>query len=260
MALDEWVRKKRDEVARFASVDTRNITPSIRDFTHAVSTQRQQISVVAEIARATPEEGLLREHLDVANLAQSLDACGVSTIAIATDALLCKGSAEDLLVASRAVSIPLIARDLVVDRSQVYRARLAQADAVLLTLAATTAGELRIFVDLASSMHMGAPIEVTSADELRTALSVGARMIVVPAFRGSALDLEGALPLVAMIPRTVTAIARGPFERPDQIKPLFGLVDAIWTAGPFGRRSDPQTWLKKLVDVAEAGVIEPGVI
>src|SRR5439155_1066489 len=77
---------------------------------------------------------------------------------------------------------PSIVRDLVLFEEQVYAARLAGADAVLLTAAAVSAGELKKLVEIAASMHMAAPVEVRSAEEVATASACGARHAVVPAF------------------------------------------------------------------------------
>jgi indole-3-glycerol phosphate synthase len=258
VTLNEWVNQKRMELTRLPRLEPRNITPSIRDFSSAVSTQRQQIAVIAEIARATPEEGILQPSLDVALLARRLDECGVSAVAVAADAIACNGSPADLKAASLAVSSPILCRDLILERHQLYRARLSDADAVLLTLAIASPPELRIFLELAASMHMAAPVEVQSANELDIAISLGARMIVIPAFGTDGLQLETPLALLAGIPRNVTSIVRGPFSRPEQLKPLHGLADAVWTAGPIGRAPNVEKWLKQFVDAAESGEAQHG--
>src|SRR6185295_7195492 len=132
MTLGEWTTRKREELVRAPRIDVRNVTPSLRDFTSAVSTQRSSLSVVAELARATPEEGSLPQIADFGALGSALDDTDVAAIAVATDPAASSGSLTDLKLISGSASSPIVQRDLVLVREQLYQARLAGADAVLL--------------------------------------------------------------------------------------------------------------------------------
>src|SRR5215470_11926251 len=131
-ALAEWVRQKREQLRRLAAPDVRNLVPTVQDFALAVSTQRRELSVVAEIARATPEEGGLRQSLDVVQLSGQLEPAGAAALAVATDEVACAAEPSDLPLAARASSCPVVARDLILAPEQLYRLRLMGADAVLL--------------------------------------------------------------------------------------------------------------------------------
>src|SRR5260370_8535443 len=89
----------------------RNLTPSIRAFSLAVPTQKRFLAVVAEIARATPEEGTLGEVKEPAQLAEEFESCGVAAVAVATDEIACGGSIQDLARASPVCSGPVGLRD-----------------------------------------------------------------------------------------------------------------------------------------------------
>ena len=250
MELQEWIDRKRESLRLLSPPSARNLTPSIRDFYLAVTTQRQFLAVVAEIARATPEEGALGEVKEPARLAEEFEACGVAAVAVATDEIACGGSIQDLARASPACSGPVVMRDLVLSREQLYLARLAGSDAVLLTAAAVEGGELRTLMETANSMHMACPVEVRSEAELLRASHAGARLVVIPAFEKAALSLELAGRLLPKLPRTLSCIIRGPFARPEDLAPIRGRADAIWLAGPLIRSEDRASYLSALVEAA----------
>jgi indole-3-glycerol phosphate synthase len=251
--LPQWIQKKREEQSRAAAVDVRNATPSIKDFRHAVTTQRGALAVVCEIARATPEEGLLANVLDLGGLVQALDAASVSAIAVATDSVACGGVELDLAQVARATSTPVIARDLFLVPDQVYRARLHGADAVLLIASALSTSQLRALMDIAASVHMAPVVEVASEAELSAASSVGARTVVIPAFSGAGLSLSTADALLPKVPRSTTALVRGPFTSATEFQVLRSRADGIWIAGPWMRAADPAAFLGPLVEAAENG-------
>ena len=252
VSLSDWMARKKDVVGRAARLDLRNVTPSMRDFTHAVSTQRSSLSVVAELARASPEEGHLSPMPDYQAIASALDETDLAAFAVATDEGVCQGSLPDLTLVSRAVSSPVAQRDLVLSREQVYQARLAGADAVLLHAAALIPGDLRAFIEIAASMHMSAPVEVRSEDEVEVAAAAGARVMVIPAFGHphAALSLELAQALLPKIPRTVAPLVRGPFYRPEELEPLRGKADGVWICGPVMRAGDAAAFVRELLATA----------
>src|SRR5262244_2189486 len=109
MELRTWISRRRESLRQLGQLATRNLTPSIRDFAHAVTTRRGELAVVAELARATPEEGPMHRVTDIPKLAPALDAAGVSAIAVATDPVVCQGSTADLRQVAAAVGVPVIA-------------------------------------------------------------------------------------------------------------------------------------------------------
>ncbi|HYV43246.1 MAG TPA: hypothetical protein VFA20_00235 [Myxococcaceae bacterium] len=252
VSLSDWIARKKDAVGRAARLELRNVTPSLRDFTHAVSTQRSSLSVVAELARASPEEGHLSPMPDYQAIASALDATDLAAFAVATDEEVCQGSLPDLTLVSRAASSPVAQRDLVLAREQIYQARLAGADAVLLHAGALAPGDLKAFVEIAASMHMSAPVEVRSEQEVQVAAAAGARVMVIPAFGHphAALSLELAQSLLPKVPRTVAPLVRGPFYRPEELEPLRGKADGVWICGPVMRAGDAAAFVGELLAAA----------
>ena len=252
MNLAEWTRKKCEHLQRLRAPDVRNLVPTLKDFSHAVSTRRQELAVVAEIARATPEEGQLVEALDVAEMGRQFDRASVSAVAVATDDIACAGDPADLATTARAVSCPVVARDLILNREQLYHLRLSGADAVLLT-AAISPAEIRSSIEILASMHMAAPVEVASDAELSLALAAGAKLLVIPAFAADGLSFALAGSLLPRVPHNATVLIRGPFAHADEFDPLRGRADGIWIAGPAMRAKDPAEFLARLVEAAETG-------
>ncbi len=254
MTLDEWLERKREQRPRtFGPLEIRGLTPSIKDFLQAVSTFRGPLAVVAELARATPEEGTLATDLDLEALVGMLDAADIAALAVATDTIACGALESDLAKVCAATTTPVLARDLYLTRDSLYPARLQGADAVLLTAAAVSAHDLKGMLEVASSLHLAAPIEVRSAVELDMAIAVGARSVVLPAFAGAELDLTFALSMLDRVPRTLGRLVRGPFRSAEELEPLRGKADAIWIAGPLMRAADRSAFIRALVTAADGG-------
>jgi indole-3-glycerol phosphate synthase len=250
--LDDWKARKREELGHVPRVEARNITPSTRDFLQAVGTQRGSLAVIAEIARATPDEGHLTEELDIADLRAAMDEASVSAIAVATDAVVCLGTLSELTMVAHGSTTPVLMHDLILSREQVYQARLAGADAVLLHAGALPAPELRTLLEIATSMHMAAPIEVASEEQLQMALAAGARAVVIPAFgRHDEPSLAIADALLPKVDKAHVAIVRGPFFSPQEFEPLRGRADAIWICGPLMRAGHARAFLVPFVQAAE---------
>lgn len=247
----EWVRQKREQLRRLAAPDVRNLVPTVNDFSIAVSTRREELSVVAEIARATPEEGQLRQSLDVAQMSAQIEPAGAAALAVATDEVACAAQPSDLALAARASSCPVVARDLILAPEQLYHLRLMGADAVLLTAGALAAPQIRSFIEILASMHMAAPAEVANEEELFASAAAGAKLLVIPAFGPGGLSLALADALLPKVPRTAVVLVRGPFTQSTDLAPLRGRADGIWIAGPWMSAEDPASFLAQLVRAAE---------
>jgi indole-3-glycerol phosphate synthase len=191
----------------------------------------------------------MSDHLAIAS---ALDETDLAAFAVATDEEVCQGSLSDLTVVSRTTSSPVAQRDLVLVREQVYQARLAGADAVLLHAAALAPGDLKAFIEIAASMHMAAPVEVRTEEEVQVAAAAGARVLIIPAFGHphAALSLDLASALLPRVPRTVAPLVRGPFYRPEELEPLRGKADGVWICEPVMRAGDAGAFVRELLAAA----------
>lgn len=250
--LPDWIARRRLELSRSPAVDAGKATPSLRDFHRAVTSRRTALAVIAEVARATPEEGDIGWSQELDALIDAAESAPVAAFAAAADPVLCRGSYAECAQVASQVGGPLIVRDMVVSREQLYRARLANADALLLTAAALRPHELRALAETALSLNMAAPVEVASQEELAVVSSSGVRSVVLSAYGpGGALALEPISALLDAIPESMAVLVRGPFTAPGQVAPLRGRADAIWVASTWLRAPNPAQLLAELVAAGE---------
>lgn len=141
---------------------------------------QKKINIIAEIKRASPSLGSIREVVDPALLARIYQDSGAAAVSVLTEEDRFKGSLDDLRAVRSSVRIPVLRKDFIFDEYQVYEAGEAGADALLLIVAALTDDELRRLRTLAEDeLHMDALVEVHAAEEVERALNSGARIIGV---------------------------------------------------------------------------------
>lgn len=158
-----------EEVARAASS-----MPRPRDFVRALSVRRP--AIIAEVKRASPSKGDILPNLDPAEIACEYERCGCAAVSVLTDRHF-KGSLDDLRAVRTAVDVPLLRKDFMFDPYQVYEARAAGADCILLIVAMLDDRELSQLHSLARELGMAALIEVHDEDEFARAERLGARLI-----------------------------------------------------------------------------------
>ncbi len=134
------------------------------------------VKVIAEVKRASPSKGMLAPHLNPAQLAGDYVAAGAAAISVLTEPDFFLGSALDLVAVQRAVAVPVLRKDFLIDPYQVYQSKVMGADAVLLIVAALgeKTGEM---LDLVGELGMDALVEVHTAAEMEMALAAGATII-----------------------------------------------------------------------------------
>ncbi|ANJ26937.1 indole-3-glycerol phosphate synthase TrpC [Agromyces aureus] len=148
------------------------------------------VKVIAEIKRASPSRGSLASIEDPAELARIYELGGASAISVLTEGRKFKGSLDDLEAVRAAVSIPVLRKDFIATPYQVFEARAAGADLVLLIVAALDDAMLQELFELITSLGMTPLVETHSADELERAKAVGARLIGVNARDLSTFELD----------------------------------------------------------------------
>jgi indole-3-glycerol phosphate synthase/phosphoribosylanthranilate isomerase len=152
--------------------------PKPRDLLEAFH-DRSQVGLIAEVKRASPSKGLLAPHLDPVELARTYEANGAAAISVLTEPHFFLGSPEYLSAIKRAVQLPVLRKDFIIDEYQVYEARSWGADAILLICALLEDSQLRHLLSVAHGQHMRCLVEVHSEEEARRAVAVGATIIGV---------------------------------------------------------------------------------
>jgi indole-3-glycerol phosphate synthase len=168
------VRARRAVVSPMAIVAEAGRAPKPRDFVAALRAQRP--AIVAEIKRASPSRGDIMPGLDPATVAREYVAAGAAAISVLTDVHF-KGSLDDLQVIRAAVEVPLLRKDFIFEPYQVYEARAAGADCILLIAAMLKEGELRSLAALARELGMATLVEAHEAAEFALAEKIGAGLI-----------------------------------------------------------------------------------
>lgn len=208
-----------------ATAPLSEVTPSIRDFTQFVTTQKQELGLIPALKRADPDTGQVWPELDIVALAQACDDTEAGAIGVYTEPSLFGASGDDMRAISERVTTPLLALDLVLHDSQLHHARLCGADAILLWAGALDASTLARLMTTARSIHVAPVVMAQTSDELRQALATESFIIGLASPNGN-LDVAHVSALAAHVPRQKTIISLDELSTPEEAAALLGQVDA----------------------------------
>jgi indole-3-glycerol phosphate synthase len=178
-----------------------------------------RVKIIAEVKRASPSRGVLAEIRDPAGLALSYQTGGASAISVLTEGRRFGGSLDDLAQVRAAVEIPVLRKDFIAEPYQVFEARAAGADLVLLIVAALEQNRLAELHQLIVELGMTPLVETHSAEEVERALDVGAAIVGVNARDLSTFELDRDLfgTLADRIPAGVIRIAESAVREPADV-------------------------------------------
>jgi indole-3-glycerol phosphate synthase len=258
--LDQILARKITEVAerRAARPDAvleaaLRDAPPVRDFAGALSPAGGPVRVVAEVKRASPSLGAIREGLDAVAQARRYAAAGAAAISVLTDGPGFGGSLDDLAAVRGAVDVPLLRKDFVVDRYQLLEARLYGADAALLIVAALDDRALCALLDDCASLGLAGLVETHDAEELARALAAGARIVGVNnrSLATFAVDLAASEALLPRLPPGVMGVAESGIRGPAEVRRLRACGAANFLVGEaLVRADDPGALLEELTRCA----------
>ncbi len=179
--LKKIVSRKQEEIADSINrvslermIELSSSADSPRGFYNALHNKvlKRQSGVIAEIKKASPSKGILREDFDPVEIAQSYESGGASCLSILTDRDFFKGDPLYLIKARAAVTIPVIRKDFIIHPYQVYESRAIGADCILLIASCLDDDELKDLSDIATSLGMDTLVEVHDHEELNRALKL----------------------------------------------------------------------------------------
>jgi len=233
--------KRKSLAAMRADAESRVLT---RDF---VASMRVKIAagrpaVIAEIKRASPSKGLLREDFVAADIAQSYAEHGASCLSVLTDKQFFQGSIDYLKQARASCQLPVIRKDFMIDAYQVYESRAIGADAILLIAAILDDAQLRDFETIARSLDMAVLVEVHDAPELLRALKLKTPLIGINNrnLKTFEVSLDTTLTLLREVPTGRLPVSEsGIHRREDVLRLAAAGVNAFLVGEAFMRAPDP---------------------
>lgn len=192
--------------------------PAPRDALAALA-PAERVKIIAEVKRASPSRGALAEIRDPAGLAVSYQTGGASAISVLTEQRRFGGSLDDLRDVRAAVDVPVLRKDFIADPYQVFEARAAGADLVLLMATVLAQPQLRELYDLVVQLGMTALVETHSAEEVDRSVDLGATLIGINARDLTTFQLDRDLfgALAGAIPAGVIRVAESAVTSPADV-------------------------------------------
>ena len=194
-----------------------------RGFARALRARRGHgMAVIAELKKASPSKGLIREGFEPVEIALQLEAGGAAALSVLTDEKFFQGSLENLRRASAAVWLPCLRKDFMVDEFQMLEARANRADAILLIVAALTDAELKTLRASARSYGLDVLCEVHDAVELERALELECECVGVNSrnLRTFDVSLERACELAEKLPKNAVRVAESGIHTQGDMRKL----------------------------------------
>lgn len=227
--------------------------PAARGFVDALARriEAEEAAVIAEIKKASPSKGVIRENFDPAAIAQSYEAAGAACLSVLTDVDFFQGADAYLQQARAATALPVIRKDFLVDPYQVIEARALGADCILLIVAALEPAQLRDLNDLALELGMDVLVEVHDRRELELALQLPNRLIGINNrnLHTFEVSLQTTFDLLPMIPADRLVVTEsGILTKEDVAIMREQRVHGFLIGESFMRAADPGEKLAELFD------------
>ena len=236
------LRPRRDEVEHAAAA-----APDPPDFQAALLGSR--VGVVAEVKRRSPSEGSIAEDLRPTALAAAYESGGAVAISVLTEPEFFGGSLDDLAGVRRAVALPVLQKDFVIDPVQIFEARAAGASAILLIVRVLEDAELAELHQVAGGLGLRVLVEAHDEGEVGRALAAGAKIVGLNSrdLDTLTIDVDRILPMLRAVPPEVVAVAesgvrsRGVVERVAQAG-----ADAVLVGTHLSGHPTPEAALRSL--------------
>ena len=251
VAATERITELRREREPLASLERRATSASPRgDLFEAGLWTTGRVNVIAECKRRSPSRGVLAASYDPVAIAQKYEEGGAAAISVLTEPTFFDGSLDDLAAVRRAVTVPLLRKDFVVDEYQLFEARANGADAVLLIVAALVQEQMVRLQQRAGDLGLAALVEVHDEEELARALDAGARIVGVNNrnLRTLAVDKEASYRLAARMPTEVIAVSESGLQTRADLERLSAAGYRAFLIGErFMTDPDPATAIRTLI-------------
>ena len=250
MILDQIVAAKRQEVASLKEStplaklqEAINNLPPTRAFRQAIS--HRPCAIIAEVKKSSPSKGRIREQFDPVQIASLYQEHGAQAVSVLTDEQFFEGKGDSLAAIKKAIALPLLRKDFIIDPYQIYETRILGADALLLIAAILEQGQLREYIRLAGHLGLAPLVEIHTKQELAKALAAGAEIIGINNrdLKTFSTDLKRTLELAPMIPKGKIVVAESGISSRKDIELLMGagvqcflIGEALMRANDIGEK------------------------
>ena len=224
------------------------VAPSVRDALPELLTQ--EISIIAEVKRSSPSKGALAPITDPAGLAQQYQVAGAAVVSVLTEQRRFGGTLADLDAVRKAIELPILRKDFMIDEYQLYESRAHGADVVLLIVAALSRNQLADYFHLSTELGMRALIEIHTPDELERALAISPEIIGVNSrnLKSLVVDTLAFSQLIPQIPLHIARVAEsGISTRADVESAQNCGATAILVGEALVRAATPSVAIKQLL-------------
>lgn len=205
--------------------------------------------VIAEIKKASPSKGILRENFQPAEIAQSYEKNGAACLSVLTDKDYFQGANSYLQAARAACNLPVLRKDFTIDPYQIYEARAIGADAILLIVACLELNQMKELEACAHELNLDVLVEVHNAPELELALELKTSLLGINNrnLKTFEVSLQTTLSLLSMVPKGKTLVTESGIMTRDDVKLMRDhQINAFLVGETFMRASDPGAELHQL--------------
>ena len=208
-----------------------------------------EISIIAEVKKASPSKGLIAEDFDYVAIAKDYESAGASAISVLTEPYFFQGSNDYLEEIVENVSIPVLRKDFIVDEYMIWEAKLLGASAILLIVSILDIVQLKKYLDLAHDLGLSAIVETHDGDEIMRAMTVGAEIIGVNNrnLNDFTVDIENSINLRRCVSGDVIFISESGIKTKEDVTRLKeNNVDAVLIGETLMKSDDKRAMISEL--------------
>lgn len=244
--------EEREKSATFADLKAKSgDMPETRGFVAAIERKiaESKPAVIAEIKKASPSKGVIREDFRPAEIAESYERSGAACLSVLTDRDFFQGHEDYLKAARSAVSLPVIRKDFMVAPYQIFESRCVNADCVLLIAACLTKDQMQELAGIAQEIDLDVLVEVHNARELEQALTLDTRLIGINNrdLHSFEVSLENTYQLLDQIPGNRIVVTESGILTPSDVEAMrLRKVNSFLVGEAFMRAPDPGEELARL--------------
>ena len=253
--LNKIVEHKRKELASRGRIEFVPPDFETRDFLGALTLGEQIdcVSLIAEVKKASPSKGVIRENFDPVDIAKAYQRGGAQCISVLTDEYFFQGKLDYLMQIRQQVELPLLRKDFIIDESQVYEARMAGADAVLLIAECLEPNQLKDLHALIVSLDMTPLVELYEEKNVESVLDCAPKLVGVNNrdLRSFEVDLNHSIRIRSVIPREIPLVSEsGIFTNADIALMQSNSMSAVLVGESLMRQEDVENAVIQLMQLS----------